>query len=331
MEVEAVTHALRWFASRGRTTQATILTDSMRLLQKVKRGTGSPDWNVSMVDTVLRKHLWLYCPWHAGVKGSDRADRLADKATLASGLLLGRSEVLRSLRHYLRAQSQGHHTIDCLQERGVDRRSTRRSSLKGRDWGPSSVRWTLELFQRRRWANFWETGWSAYGLFRTHRCHLELNWTQLHGEVWRESFRKSGFRRHMVLGLLSDLHWDGNRKRLQKKKKEKKKKKKEEEKSGLETERSGLAAIRSVAVLGEWKDGIRQKVWKCPVTRFCRMSSFHSTTIAENAFRSELGATKLYNYVWLLHIKLESTSRDVDTHSRGRGGTHRRMAYDEKV
>ena len=30
-----------------------------------------------------------------------------------------RSEVLRSLRHYLRAQSQGHHTIDCLEERGV--------------------------------------------------------------------------------------------------------------------------------------------------------------------------------------------------------------------
>ena len=67
------------------------------------------------------------------MKGNDRADRLAGKATLTSGLHLGRSEVLRSLRHYLWAQSQGHHTIDRLDERGVERRSGRRSSLKGRE------------------------------------------------------------------------------------------------------------------------------------------------------------------------------------------------------
>ena len=74
-----------------------------------------------MVDIRLRKLLWVYCPGHAGVKENDRADRLAVKATLTSGLLLGRSEVVRRLRHYLRAQSQGHHAIDCLVERGVER------------------------------------------------------------------------------------------------------------------------------------------------------------------------------------------------------------------
>ena len=70
---------------------------------------------------------------HAGVKGNDRADRLAGKATLTSGLLLGRSEVLRSLRHYPRAQSQGHHSIDRLEERSEERGSARRSSFKGRE------------------------------------------------------------------------------------------------------------------------------------------------------------------------------------------------------
>ena len=95
------------------------------MLQKVKRGIGSPDWNVLMVDIRLRKLLWVYCPGHAGVKENDRADRLAVKATLTSGLLLGRSEVVRRLRHYLRAQSQGHHTIDRLEERGVERGSAR--------------------------------------------------------------------------------------------------------------------------------------------------------------------------------------------------------------
>ena len=67
------------------------------------------------------------------MKGNDRADRLAGKATLASGLLLGRSEVLRSLRRYLRVQNQGHHTIDRLEERGMERGSARRSSLIGRE------------------------------------------------------------------------------------------------------------------------------------------------------------------------------------------------------
>ena len=112
---------------------AIILTDSVSLLQKVKSGMGSPDWNVSMVDIHLRKLLWVYCPENAGVKGNDRAKRLAGKATLTSGSLFGRSEVLRSLRHYLRAKSQEHHTTDRLEERGVERGSARRSSLKGRE------------------------------------------------------------------------------------------------------------------------------------------------------------------------------------------------------
>ena len=41
--------------------------------------------------------------------------------------------MLRSLRHYLRAQNQGHDTTDRLEERGVERGSARRSSLKGRE------------------------------------------------------------------------------------------------------------------------------------------------------------------------------------------------------
>ena len=58
MEVEAVTHALRWIVSRGdsQTTHAIILTDLMSLLQKVKSGMGSPERNVLMVDIHLPKN-----------------------------------------------------------------------------------------------------------------------------------------------------------------------------------------------------------------------------------------------------------------------------------
>ena len=58
------------------TTHAIILTDSVSLLQKVKSGIESADWNVSMVDIHLRKLLCVYCPGHAGVKENDRADTL---------------------------------------------------------------------------------------------------------------------------------------------------------------------------------------------------------------------------------------------------------------
>ena len=103
------------------------------LATKLNSGMGSPDCNVSMVDIHLRKLLWVYCPGHAGVKGNDRADRLAGKAVLTSGLLQGRSELLRSLRHYQQAQSQGHHTIDHFEARGMERGNAQQSSLKGRE------------------------------------------------------------------------------------------------------------------------------------------------------------------------------------------------------
>ena len=40
---------------------------------------------VWMFDIHLRKILWVYCPGHAGVKGNDRADRLAAKVTITGG------------------------------------------------------------------------------------------------------------------------------------------------------------------------------------------------------------------------------------------------------
>ena len=40
---------------------------------------------------------------------------------------------LQVVSHYLQAQSQGHHTIDRLEKRGVERGSASRSSLKGQE------------------------------------------------------------------------------------------------------------------------------------------------------------------------------------------------------
>ena len=122
MEVEAVTHALRWIASRGdsRTTYATILTDSMNLLQKVKSGVGNPDWHVSLFDIHLRKLLWVSC-----LTERKSPVRLAGKAALTNGLRPGRSEVLRSLRHFLQGTKPrtSHHRSSGGERRGKKKHS----------------------------------------------------------------------------------------------------------------------------------------------------------------------------------------------------------------
>ena len=135
MEMEAVTHALWWLSTRNdsRRTHAVILTDSMSLLQKVQKGTIHSEWAHALRKINLGKITWMYCPGHAGVKGNERADRLAGSATVTTGLTLGRSEVLRQLRNILRAQSPPqHHSIDRLAERGIERGSGRWSKLRDR-------------------------------------------------------------------------------------------------------------------------------------------------------------------------------------------------------
>ena len=70
-----------------------------------------------MFNIHLQRLLYTCCPAHSRVKSSPYTG--AEKATVTSCLRLGRSEVLRSLRHCPLAQSQGSHTIGRLKRRGV--------------------------------------------------------------------------------------------------------------------------------------------------------------------------------------------------------------------
>ena len=93
--------------------------------------------------------------------------------TLTNVLLLGRSEVLRSLRHYLRVQSQGHHTIDRLEERDVERG---RSPLKGREMAIVNQTNT-GIISKATLGKPLSGGVERIcrALFRAHRYHLVLN------------------------------------------------------------------------------------------------------------------------------------------------------------
>ena len=137
---------------------------------------GMSRWSTSTFEISCSTLLWVYCPGHAGVKGNDRADRLVGKATLTSGLLHQRSKVLRSLRHYLRAQSHGHHTSHSPEERGVKRGSARRSSLKGRERAIVSQT-NIGTVSKATLLKLLKDGVERihYALFRAHKYHLELN------------------------------------------------------------------------------------------------------------------------------------------------------------
>ena len=105
---------------------------------------------------------------HPGCAVDDLVGRLAGKATLTSGVRLRRSEVLRSLKHYMWAQSQGHRTIDHQEKRSLERGSARQSSLKGMREGRCQ---SDELWNRFRG----NTGETSEGQGAAHRYHLELN------------------------------------------------------------------------------------------------------------------------------------------------------------
>ena len=168
------------------------------LATESEKQNGSPDWNV---DIHLQTLLWVYCPGHAGVKGNDWADRLAGKATLTSGLLLRRSKVLGSLRPYLWAQSQGHHIIDYLEERGMERGSAWQFSMKLKIWERNIV-------NQMNIGTIWKATLGKllkhYGLFWACRYHLELNWDE-----WNWCFLCCLFQTWTEPSTQSQVHFHG--------------------------------------------------------------------------------------------------------------------------
>ena len=76
-------------------------------------------------------------------------------------MLLAKEELYNTYTDYLRAQSQGHHTIDRLEIRGVGKRKRSTIFLERRRKGyrQSDERWNC--FKRKRWGNFREAVWST--------------------------------------------------------------------------------------------------------------------------------------------------------------------------
>ena len=67
------------------------------MLQKVQQNLLKPEWVVSIGKSNLKHLKWFFTPGHAGVKGNERADRLAGSAKLGEGIQMGEREVVSAL------------------------------------------------------------------------------------------------------------------------------------------------------------------------------------------------------------------------------------------
>ena len=105
---------------------------------------------------------------------TERTDWWKKQPSRNNGLRLRRPEVLRSMRHHLRAQSQGHHTIDRLEEREAwKEESARRSFLKIEGYRQSDEHWNC--FKGNVGETYEIRGDAHMGFSERIDYHLKLN------------------------------------------------------------------------------------------------------------------------------------------------------------
>ena len=160
---------------KGKWSNDASSSDSMSLLQKVKSEMESPDWNVSMVDIHLQKLLWVYCPGQAGLKGT--TEQIDWQAKQPSQMACFLEDPKCWGAWYTTC---GHKAKDITPSIAWRREAWKEEAVENLPWkderGPSSIRQTLELFQRWCWGNFWEAEWSFWELRDTILNWTDLNW-----------------------------------------------------------------------------------------------------------------------------------------------------------
>ena len=77
------------------------MTDSQSMLRKIEAGKFVPEWIDLIRNSHLKKLIWIFTPGHAGVKGNERADKLAGEAPIGGHLQMGETEVLNAMKENL--------------------------------------------------------------------------------------------------------------------------------------------------------------------------------------------------------------------------------------
>ena len=141
------------------------------------------------------------CSGYAVVKGSHRADRLTGKATIASGMRVGTSEVLRSLRHYMPVHIQRHHRSP------GDKRRRKRSA-----WGPSLKKTRKVIVSQANAktvlkAKLVKRGWAHNYIRFSERIYAILNSADIQSETCGSTFVKKYIYIYYVPCIYSYSRW----------------------------------------------------------------------------------------------------------------------------
>ena len=132
MEVVAITEAFRWLKDTDYES-ATIVTDSMSTLEKVRRTMLYDEWKHLIRRSNLSRVVWIFCPGHAGVAGNERADVLAGEAVVGEPIALDPPTVMAALTEWFdnnRVVAPSH-TLDIVREKGCKRGDGRNCDLRG--------------------------------------------------------------------------------------------------------------------------------------------------------------------------------------------------------
>ena len=132
MEVVAITETFKWLTSTEYES-ATIVTDSMSTLAKIRNSMLHAEWKEAIRSSNLARVVWIFCPGHAGVDGNERADELAGMAVVGETVALDPPTVLASLTEWFNTNrvTAPSHTLDVVIEKGCERGDGRRCDLRG--------------------------------------------------------------------------------------------------------------------------------------------------------------------------------------------------------
>ena len=105
----------------------------MSTLEKIRTEQLYADWVAPLNNSRLKKLTWLFCPGHSGVKGNERADRLAGLAQPDdTALTLDPPTVLRAVcAHVQEQETQDSHTVDVLCGKNIQRGHGCKEDLSG--------------------------------------------------------------------------------------------------------------------------------------------------------------------------------------------------------
>ena len=132
MEVIAITESLKWLKDTE-FESATIVTDSVSTLEKVKNGMLYADLKEAIRGSNLSIVVTMFCPGHASVAGNESAEKLAGDAVLGEAFPLDPTTVVAMLTDWYNNNRvvAPSHTIDVLNEKKYKRGEGRKCDLRG--------------------------------------------------------------------------------------------------------------------------------------------------------------------------------------------------------